>query len=332
MTRQAAKIVVLGGSAGAIEALEQIVSGLRPNFPAALFVTIHLPSRSVSRLPEILSRNGPLPASHPTDGSPIQNGHIYVAPPDQHLLLYKERIHLSTGPKENRQRPAVNVLFRSAAIAYGPKVIGVVLTGALDDGSSGLWEIKQHGGKTIVQDPRDALFPDMPRNALEQVPIDYVMPVRGLASLLTDLVSQPIASKVIEEAYMIKDSRRTDLTCPECRGPISEFRQGSITEFHCRVGHRYSPGTFLAAHADTREHALWAALVALEEGAEVARELAAISASEVQRRLEQEAGNNTSAAAKIRELLAFLTQEQSGHLIKEARDQPLKDEPRNSAA
>jgi two-component system, chemotaxis family, protein-glutamate methylesterase/glutaminase len=309
--------VVLGGSAGGIEALEQIVAGLAPNFPAALLVAIHLSPRSVSRLPEILSRNGPLPASHPIDGSPIQTGHIYVAPPDQHLLIDKDCIKLSTGPKENRQRPAVNALFRSAALAYGPGVIGVILTGALDDGSAGLWEIKQRGGKTIVQDPRDALFPDMPRNALEQVPIDYVRPVQGLAPLLNDLVGQPVLSQDDKGESMTHDIRRTDLTCPECRGPISEFRQGPITEFRCRVGHRYSPETFLTTHADTRERALWAAVVALEEGADVARELAANAASDVQHRLEQEAVNNRSAAAKIRELLAVLTQEQSSHLIRD---------------
>jgi two-component system, chemotaxis family, protein-glutamate methylesterase/glutaminase len=324
LVRHKAKIVVIGGSAGGVEALTQVVAGLGPDFPAALFVTIHLPARSISRLPEILTNHGPLPASHPMNGGPIQNGHIYVAPPDHHLLVHQDHITLSTGPKENRQRPAVNALFRSAAIAYGPGVIGVILTGALDDGSAGLWEIKQRGGKTIVQDPRDALFPDMPRNALEQVPIDYVRPVQGLASLLNDLVGQPVLSQDDRGESMTKDFIRTDLTCPECRGPISECRQGSITEFRCRVGHRYSPETFLATHADTRERALCAAVVALEEGADVARELATNAASDVQRRLEQEAGNNASAAAKIRELLAVLTQEQSSHLIKEVQDQTLK--------
>jgi two-component system, chemotaxis family, protein-glutamate methylesterase/glutaminase len=304
--------VVIGGSAGSIEALEQIVAGLAPNFPAALLVAIHLSPRNVSRLPEILSRSGPLPASHPIDGSPIQTGHIYVAPPDQHLLIDKDCIKLSTGPKENRQRPAVNALFRSAALAYGPGVIGVILTGALDDGSAGLWEIKQRGGKTIVQDPRDALFPDMPRNALEQVPIDYVMPLRGLAPLLTDIVGEPVVLQDDTKGEPMKDTRHPALTCPDCRGPISESRQGSITEFACRVGHRYSPVTFLAAHAETRERALWAAVVALEEGADVAHELAAHSTLEVQRLLEQEAKHNASAAEKIRELLPSIIQESTG--------------------
>jgi two-component system, chemotaxis family, protein-glutamate methylesterase/glutaminase len=310
-------IIVIGASAGGVEALAQVVSELKPDFPAALFVTIHLTPKSISHLPEILNRSGPLPASHPMDGSPIENGQIYVAPPDQHLLVYQDRIQLSSGPKENRQRPAVDVLFRSAALAYGPRVIGVVLTGALDDGSTGLWEIKQHGGKTIVQDPRDALFPDMPRNALKQVPIDYVMPLRGLASLLTDLVGQPVVLQDHRKEEPVKDIRRTALTCPACRGPISESR-GAITEFACRVGHRYSPLTFLAAHAETRERALWASVVALEEGAEVASELAAHSTVEVQRLLEQEAKINTSAAGKIRELLVSLIKMNAGHSLQES--------------
>jgi two-component system, chemotaxis family, protein-glutamate methylesterase/glutaminase len=307
-----ADIIVIGASAGGVEALEKFVAELKPDFQAALFVTIHLPPRSVSRLPEILSRSGPLPASHPMEGSPIQNGHIYVAPPDRHLLVHRDYIELSAGPKENRQRPCINVLFRSAAIAYGPRVIGMLLTGALDDGSAGLWEIKQRGGKTIVQDPRDALFPDMPRNALEQVPIDYVMPLRGLAPLLTDIVGEPVVLQDNTKGEPMKDTRHPALTCPDCRGPISESRQGSITEFACRVGHRYSPVTFLAAHAETRERALWAAVVALEEGADVAHELAAHSTLEVQRLLEQEAKHNASAAEKIRELLPSIIQESTG--------------------
>jgi two-component system, chemotaxis family, protein-glutamate methylesterase/glutaminase len=319
---QKADIIVIGASAGGVEALEQFVSQLQPNFPAALFVTLHLPALSVSNLPEILSRKGRLPASHPPDGSPILNSHIYVAPPNQHLLVHEGRIQLSAGPKENRQRPAINALFRSAAFAYGPRVIGVILTGVLDDGSAGLWEIKQRGGRAIVQDPTDAKFPDMPRSAIDTVPIDYVVPLRGLAPLLTDLAGQPVISHEYKGEHM-KEIRRTHLTCPECRGPISESRQGSLNEFRCRVGHRYSPVTFLAAHAETRERALWAAVVALEEGADIARELAAYSASGVQKRLEQEARNNAGAATKIRELLLSLNQKNARQLIQETQDESL---------
>jgi two-component system chemotaxis response regulator CheB len=312
-----ADIIVIGASAGGVEALRQLVGGLRPNFPAAILVVLHVPTWSVSRLPEILTRSGPLPASHPQDGSPVLNGNIYVAPPDQHLLVSEDRIKLSAGPKENRHRPAVNALFRSAAFAYGPRVIGVVLTGALDDGASGLWEIKQHGGKAIVQEPSDALFPDMPKNALENVPVDYVVPLADIPALLMRQAGQPVPVQGSKKDAKMK-SNLTNLTCPECRGPISEYKKGPVTEFACRVGHSYSPQTFLASHAETRERALWAAVVALEEGAEVARELAAAHSAAEQRRLEQEAGGNESAARTIRELLALLTRENSQNLMEDA--------------
>lgn len=220
----------MGASAGGVEALELMVAGLQPDIPAALFITLHLPAGSISHLPEILSRKGPLPALHPRDGEPITHGSIYVAPPDQHLLIHHDRIHLSAGPKENRLRPAINPLFRSAALTYEPRVIGVVLTGTLDDGSAGLWEIKQHGGKAIIQDPADAKFPDMPRNAMDTVPVDYVVPLKDVAPLLTTLVSEPIVLQEHTKGEPMKDMRHTAFTCPDCGGPISEFRQGSITE------------------------------------------------------------------------------------------------------
>ncbi len=316
---QAADIIVIGASAGGVEALKRVVSGLPPDFPAAVFVVLHLPAWSASRLPEILARSGALPASHPPDGSPIRNGHIYVAPPNQHLLVNEGSIQLGAGPKENRHRPAVNALFRSAALAYGPRVIGVVLTGGLDDGSSGLWEIKQRGGKAVVQEPSDAMFPDMPRNALENVPVDHAVPLEEMASLLIALAGQPVQPQD-HKGNTTMEPRRTQLTCPECRGPISETNKGPISEFSCRVGHSYSSESFLAAHAETLERTLWAAVVALEEGAEAARELASRHSPGVRRRLEQEADDNESAAAKVRELLGFLTQTNSQHLMEEATD------------
>src|SRR5438477_2800197 len=314
-----ADIIVVGASAGGVEALQRLVSHFPPDLPAAVFIALHLPAWGLSKLPAILMRSGPLPASHPQDGTPIRNGHIYVAPPDQHLLVNEGYLQLSAGPRENRQRPAVNVLFRSAALAYGPRVIGVILTGALDDGTSGLWEIKQRGGMAIVQEPSDALFPDMPRNALENVPVDHAVPLQEVAALLGALAGQPVAPQDTKRSTKM-ESRQTDLTCPECRGPISESHNGQISEFSCRVGHRYSPETFLAAHAETRERTLWAAVVALEEGAEAARDLATRRSSKLRHRLEQEAGDNESAAKKIRELLSQLTQGNSGHLLEEATD------------
>ena len=305
-------IIVMGASAGGVEALQEVVSGFTPDFPAAVFVVLHLAPWSVSRLPEILARSGPLPSTHATDGSVIRNAHIYVAPPNQHLLVSEGRIRLGTGPKENRHRPAVNVLFRSAALAYGPRVIGVVLTGALDDGVSGLWDIKQRGGTTMVQEPSSALYPDMPRNALENVPVDYIAPLEELATLLTDLAGKPVAMAESHAEYSIESTAR-ELTCPECRGPITEFRRGPLSEYRCRVGHSYAPETFLASHAETRERALWAAVVAIEEGADIARDMALRYPSPLRQRLEQAADDNTRAAMKVRAVFASLTVENSGH-------------------
>ncbi|HJT19493.1 MAG TPA: chemotaxis protein CheB [Nitrospira sp.] len=323
-------IVVIGASAGGVETLETIVAGLPADFPAAVCVVLHIQSSTISRLPAILSQKGPLPARHPTDGSPVRKGLIYVAPPNQHLLIKDGHIQLSAGPKEHRTRPAINPLFRSAALAYGPRVIGVVLTGTLDDGTAGLWEIKQHGGTTVVQDPSDARFPDMPRNALEQVPIDHVMPVGGIASLLTDLVGQPINIDATEEDVM-KAYQWTDLTCPECRGPIRQSGQSTLKEYRCRVGHRYSPETYVAAEAETRERTLWQAILSLEEAAEVMKELAQ-SKPRDKRRLQHAAENNLQAARKIRELREWLTKEESRDLIEEADDQSRHEDPGESAA
>jgi two-component system chemotaxis response regulator CheB len=212
-------------------------------------------------------------------------------------------------------------LFRSAAIAHGPSVVGVILTGTLDDGTAGLWEIKQRGGKSIVQDPKDALFPDMPRHALEHVPIDHVTSLKGLAPLLIDIVGQTVRMEANSREEPMTDIRNTALTCPECRGPISKSRQGPIIEYACRIGHRYSPASFLAAHAETRERALWAAVVALEEGAELAQDIAARSTLQVvQGILEHEATGNAHAARKIRDLLRSLNQEDTDRLIQQSRD------------
>lgn len=323
-------VVVIGASAGGVEALRQLVAGLPSNFPATVCVVLHVQASNVSRLPAILSQAGSLPARHPTDGTPIRKGQIYVAPPDQHLLLKDGHIQLSAGPRENRSRPAINPLFRSAAHAYGSRVIGVLLSGVLDDGTAGLWEIKQRGGTTIVQDPADARHPDMPRNALEQVPIDHVMPVRGIAALLSDLVGHPITVQATEQEEDMKAFQLTQLTCPECRGPISESGQTTVKEYRCRVGHRYSPKTYVEAMAETRERTLWAAVLALEESAEVMKELAESKPAN-QRRLQKEASNNLDAARKIRELREWLTKEQSLHLIEEADNQSAQDERGESA-
>ncbi|HKR78698.1 MAG TPA: chemotaxis protein CheB [Nitrospira sp.] len=330
MPRITRDIVVIGASAGGVEALEKVVAGLPSDFPATVCVVVHVQASIPSRLPEILRRVGSLPAVHPRDGSPIRKAQIYVAPPDRHLLIDDGQIQLSPGPKENRSRPAINPLFRSAAIAYGPRVIGVLLSGALDDGTAGLWEIKQRGGTTVVQDPREARHPDMPRNALEHVPIDHVVSVRGIAPLLAQLVGKTLNTHATEEEDM-KAFQPTLLTCPECRGPITESGQSTVKEYRCRVGHRYSPETYVEAEAETRERTLWAAVLALEEAADVMKEIVE-SNPEKKRRFQEQADNNLHAARKIRELREWLTTEQSRHLIEETDDDSGQPEPEEGAA
>jgi two-component system chemotaxis response regulator CheB len=185
-------IVVVGASAGGIEALRHLVRCLPDRLDAALFVTIHFPSDGTSVLPRILNRAGPLPVVHPSEHESIVPGTIYIAPPDFHLLFSRGQIWLVRGPREHGHRPAIDPMFRSAAVTFGPRVVGVVLTGNLDDGTSGLAAIKHHGGLAIVQDPDDALFPSMPQSAIEHVAVDQVVAIRAMWPALERLLHTPI--------------------------------------------------------------------------------------------------------------------------------------------
>jgi two-component system chemotaxis response regulator CheB len=183
-------IIVMGASSGGIESLISIVRGLPPDLPASVFVVLHIPAQSKSSLPRILTQSGPLKAVHPEDNDAIEPGRIFVAPPDCHLMIDDDHVRLVRGPKENHHRPAIDPLFRTAARFYGPRVVGVVLSGALDDGSAGLVAVKARGGIAIVQDPAEALFPDMPRNAMEAAGADYCVAKTQIAPLLVRLASE----------------------------------------------------------------------------------------------------------------------------------------------
>src|SRR5690242_876909 len=180
-------IIAIGASAGGIGALTELTKRLPPGLPASLFVVVHFPAGHRSELAEILSRSGPLPASQAFNGQIYEPGQIYVGPPDYHMLIEGSEIHLWRGPKENGHRPAVNALFRSAAVAHRQHVAGVVLSGTLDDGTTGLWWIKRYGGITVVQDPEDALFPEMIYSALEHVNVDHILPVAKMGELMMQL-------------------------------------------------------------------------------------------------------------------------------------------------
>lgn len=279
-------IVVIGASAGGMGAIEALVRGLPADLPAAVFVVWHLAPGVKSVLPQLLNRAGGLPAMNPKDGDPIKPGHIYVAPNDHHMLLEKGYIRVTKGPKENRFRPAVDPLFRSAAYIYGSRAIGVVLSGALDDGTAGLWAIKLRGGTAVVQDPADAMHRSMPINALDNVDVDYKLPVADMGPLLARLAREEAAPETLlpaEEREKMEaeikiareaDSRIEDIlrfgelspfTCPECHGVLATFRDGNIIRFRCHTGHGVSASTLLEAGTEQVEMRLMDALRALDE-------------------------------------------------------------------
>jgi two-component system chemotaxis response regulator CheB len=265
-------IVVIGGSAGGVEALMQICAGLPADLPAALFVVQHISPTSKSVLPELLSKAGPLPAKHPVDGEPIQRGQILVAPPDFHLLLQHGHVLLRRGPQEHRTRPAIDPLFRSAAVAYGPRVVGVVLTGLLDDGTAGLMAIKRCGGTCVVQDPNDAQWPDMPRRALEHDRIDHVATLAEMPALLDRLCREPAGPKLpvprnreIEERIAAQELDPADaatlgqpsrLSCPLCGGVLNEVLEDGNARFRCQTGHAFTSEGLVVAQSDELERAL----------------------------------------------------------------------------
>jgi two-component system chemotaxis response regulator CheB len=284
-------IIAIGGSAGAVELVARLAGALPAGLPAAVFVCIHFPESAVSVLPRLIGRAGSLPAAHAVDGEPIEAGRIYVARPGCHLLVGRERVRLTKGPKENGHRPAVDPLFRSAARAHGPRAVGVVLSGNLDDGSAGLSAIVRAGGTAIVQDPDDALYQGMPRSAVEHVAVHHVAPLAGLAELIimhagriAELPEEAAVSPdesdpaEVEDREMRaprEDAPPSPYTCPECSGTLFDVTEsGEPLRFRCRVGHAYTAEYLLADQAEALEAGLWSALRALEEHAALARRMA----------------------------------------------------------
>ncbi len=286
----AQRIVVIGASAGGVKALSEIARGLPANFAAPVFVVIHVPPESRSILPEILSRRGHLRAKHAEDGERYKAGVIYVAPPDRHMMIHGDTISIERGPREKRHRPAIDPLFRSAATAHSAAVIGVILTGSLDDGTAGLLAIKQGGGIAIVQDPADAIHASMPQSAIENVDVDFTLPVRQISRKLVDLTTHEMPAsprraarlEVMEmenrisemEGKTLQDDDRpgqpSAFSCPDCGGVLWEIDDGNYVRFRCRVG----PESMLGAQSDVLEEALFSALKTLEESARLSKRLA----------------------------------------------------------
>lgn len=316
-------IVVIGASAGGIEALSGLMRPMPADLGAAVFVVLHVAAEHRSILPRILSSAGPLPAKHARHGEAIIQNRIYVARPDHHLLIHDGHVRVIRGPRENGYRPAIDPLFRTAAYAFGPRVIGIVLSGGLDDGTAGLASIKGQGGLAVVQDPNDAAFEAMPRNALENVEIDHVLPISEMGSLLPQLVKvevedvSPQAPPLLEVESALQLNGSTEGTlkvgqpssigCPECGGVLNEVPEGDLLHFRCRVGHAYGPETLYLEQDAELEGALWAALRALEEQAALSRRMAVrareLNQARSARRFKERAVASEAQARTVREAL-----------------------------
>jgi len=308
-----------------------------------VFIVLHVPPHGTSVLPRIISRSGPLPATHAWDGEPIRPGRIYVAPPDRHLLLKAGQVRVARGPTENSHRPAIDPLFRTAARRYGRRVIGVVLSGLLDDGTAGLLAIKERGGLAIIQHPDDALFPSMPRSALDNVAVDYSVPVTEMGPLLARLVKEPLPAvgqpaaptEMQVEADMaeleldaLENPKRpgepSGYACPACGGALWELRDGDLIRYRCRVGHAWSPDSLLAEQSGAVEAALWSALRALEERAALAQNMSHRSAQRgndpIARKFADQARECESDARLIREVLLAKRGENTESALPESDD------------
>lgn len=272
-------IIAIGASAGGVEALSDLFMRLPRDLAAAVFVVLHTRAEGGSRLAEVLGRRSRLPVLAAEDGARIAPGNIYVGSSDAHLLLEPGVMRLVHGPMENRHRPAIDPLFRSAALAYGERVAGVVLTGYLDDGSAGLLSIKRRGGVTIVQDPEDAVVRSMPDNAIEVAQPDHVVTLEQLPGLLVKLSQARGKAKERKQPMLVKDPSQASgvpsaYTCPECHGTLWEIKDGDLLRFHCRVGHAYSVESLMADQSESVERVLWAAMRSFEERADLSLRLA----------------------------------------------------------
>jgi two-component system chemotaxis response regulator CheB len=279
----AGNIIVVGTSAGGLAALQALIGGMR-DLAGTMFIVQHTAPNNPGMLPSILQRASAWPVAHAVDRDVIQLGKIYVAPPDRHLVVNAEQVLVTNGPKENMFRPAIDPLFRSAALAFGPRVIGVILSGSLDDGSAGLWAVKQRGGIAVVQRPEDAAFPGMPVNALRYVAVDHCLAAAELGPLLDrlgreaqpstgefpmpeelELETRIAAEEKVSKREILRVADPTIFTCPECHGVLLQLKKSGILSFRCHTGHAYSVQSLLAQVSTDVESNLWNAIRSVEE-------------------------------------------------------------------
>jgi len=312
-------IIVIGASAGGVDALCQLVKGLPKELDATVFVVMHVGAESI--LPGILNRCGTLKAIPAENDSKYGRGRIYIAPFNYHLMIKDSMTVLSRGPRANGDRPAIDVLFRSAAREHRNRVTGVVLTGGLDDGTAGLYNIKARGGVAVVQDPAEAVNPSMPRSALENVDVDFCLPVSQIPDVLVRLASgeamnvtdaengESIMDKsaTVQEPTSEPPGRQVPIACPECNGPIYEVKEGELTYFQCFVGHSFSPESLSDEHTDALERALWTAMRKLKERTALHQKLIERRRSkgeeELMRRLEESVQTAEKDLKLLREIL-----------------------------
>jgi two-component system, chemotaxis family, protein-glutamate methylesterase/glutaminase len=283
MSSKGRHIVVIGTSAGGLEALDEVIGQLPAGLPASIFIVQHLaPENTGKALLHRLGRHKAFNCKLASNGEAFEKGRIYVAPADYHLLVKKETLLVTKGARENRYRPAVDPLFRSAAVAYGPSVIGVILTGMLDDGTAGLVAIQKCGGVTVVQDPKDAAYPEMPQSALNASKVDHCVPLVGMGQLLEKLIheapgkSQPIppdirtegeiAERVLSDVAQVNGlGSQVPYNCPNCGGVLWEMDNPDLRRYRCHTGHSFTASALLESQSEKIEETLWVSLRMLEE-------------------------------------------------------------------
>ena len=320
-------LVVVGASAGGVEALRELAAGLPADLPACVLVVLHVPSASRSALPLILDRAGPLPARHAAHGEGLVAGQVLVAPPDHHLVVVDDRVVLTHGPTENGHRPAVDVLFRSASRSHGARVFAIVLSGSLDDGAAGMVAVTSRGGVGAVQDFDEALYAGMPAAAARAAEVEHVVPVDSLPKLVQEWVANvPDAQPEQPTRLMHMEAEMSELSpgamhdldrpgvpagfgCPDCAGSLYQIEEGRLIRFRCRVGHAWSPESLLESQGTALESALWMALRSLEEKAALNTQLGKRAEDVGHRRSAARFSGNAEEALAAAELVRRLVQD-----------------------
>ncbi|MCB0163721.1 MAG: chemotaxis protein CheB [Anaerolineae bacterium] len=318
------RLILLGGSAGGFKAAVKVIANLEANVPAAIILVLHLGPGPASGVAAQLTKIGLLPAALAVDGEPLEAGRIYIAPPDYHTLIRENTISLSRGPRVNQSRPAIDLTFRSAAVSYGTQAIGVILSGMLDDGATGLLAIKRCGGVTVCQDPADALYPDMPQSAIACVHPDHTLPALAIGNLLNRLTKTAVETKapvpadiMLENRFDLNNrddldqmdqlGRRVPVSCPECGGPLWEIKKNGVSHYRCHIGHSLTTHSLLMRQDEAIESTLWIALRTLEEKARMQEKLAQGEQASDRKMLvgsfRQRAAETRAHAERLRKLL-----------------------------